>query len=211
MVAEPVGRPNTAVAVGAVDSIHKPKALGLLRVLAHVARIAQQPRRHAWPEGKDDEGEQVAHGHGPPPPLKDGGPERRRKVSPVLKHRFPAVFFLQLVSWPRGRDVVEHDEVEDCAGDVYERVRLVCPPHERGALEKPLLHSGLDEDAQGLFEADDLEPMLAGSVDGVFLECQGSEGSSELIYLAVCEQQVCQGTGAKGEEGRGVIVGPHTQ
>ena len=186
-----------------MDSIHKPKALGLLRVLARVGRITQQARRHAWPEGEDDKSEQVAHCHGPPPPLKDGRSEGRRKVPPVLKLRFPSALFLHLVSWPRGRDVIQHDEVEDRAGNVYERVRLVCPPHERGPLEEPLLHSGLNEDAQSLFQPDNLEPMLAGGVDGVFLERYGSEGSSELVYLAGVNKRFAWGARARDKEEEG--------
>jgi hypothetical protein len=52
-----------------------------------------------------------------------------------------------------------------------------------------LLHGGLDEDTQRLFKADNLKPMHTGGIDGIFLECYGSEGASKLIYLEMCEQQ----------------------
>jgi len=73
LVAELVGRPHAAVSVRAVDSVHEPVALGLRRVRPLVLRVAQQPRRHARPKGEDDEGEQVAHGHGIPPLAIDVG------------------------------------------------------------------------------------------------------------------------------------------
>src|SRR3954453_16660157 len=83
LVAEPIRRPNPAVAGRAVDRVDEAVALGLLGVLAEVLGSAEQPRGHAGPKGKDDEGEEVAHGHGAAPSLVDVGAERTDERTPV--------------------------------------------------------------------------------------------------------------------------------
>jgi hypothetical protein len=100
-----------------------------------------------------------------------------------MERRLAAMFFLDPLSWFRGRDVVEDDEVEDGPWDVDERVCLIRPSHERGALEEPPLYGRLDEDAEALLDVDELEGMFPGCVDGGCLQCHGGEGAPELVNL----------------------------
>ena len=188
MVAEAVRGPNTAIAVRPVDRVDEPKALRLPRILARVVRIAQQPRGHARPESEDDKGQQIAHGHGPSPFFKDGGPKRRRELPPTVEHCFSTVLFLNLVPWLRRRDVVQDDEEEDRARDVDKGIRAVRPPHEGRVLEEPLLHGRFDEDAEALLDMDDLEGVLSRGVDRRCLQRHGGEGASELVDLWKYEQ-----------------------
>lgn len=77
LVAEPVRGPHAALAIRTMNRIDKTVTLGLLCVRPIVCRVAQQPRWHAGPAREDDEGEEVAHGHGPSPLLIQGRVERR--------------------------------------------------------------------------------------------------------------------------------------
>lgn len=87
------------------------------------------------------------------------------------------------MSWPGDREVVEDDQVEDSTRNVDERIRLVGPAHQRGPLEKPLLHGRLNEQTKGLFGVDNLEAVFARGIDGGLLERDSREGSAELIDL----------------------------
>lgn len=108
MVAEPIGRPYTAVAIRAVDGVDKPKALGLLCMLAVIVGVAEQTGGHAWPEGEDDKGQKVAHRHGPSPLLVEIRAEVASKRPP-----WPRSSLLRLdpVSRPGRGQVKEDDEV----------------------------------------------------------------------------------------------------
>ncbi len=172
--------------------VDKPKPLGLGRVLPRIRRVAQQPRRHARPKGEDDKREQIAHGHGPPPPLKHRRPERRGVIPPVAVQRHHRGLLLtvgrrrlpvQPVARAGRRDVVQHDEVQDGAGDVDERVRLVGPAHQGRVGEEPALHGRLDEEAQPLLGVDHLHRVLARRLDCRGLQGDGCEGASELVDL----------------------------
>lgn len=185
LVAEPVRRPHTAVAVLAVDRVDEPVALGLLGVLSRVVGRAEQPRGHAGPKGKDDEGEEVAHGHGAASLLVDIRAKGSDQGAPVPQGRRAGLRLLKESALrARRRHVEEDDEVEDGAGDVDERVGTVGPSHQLGVAEEPLLDRGLDEDAEPLLDVDHLEGVLAGRVDRRGLEGDGGEGTSELVDLS---------------------------
>ena len=54
----------------------------------------------------------------------------------------------------------EPDEEENCAGDVDKGVDPVCPVHEEGMFDEPVLDGGFDEYVEALFEMDDLEGVV---------------------------------------------------
>ena len=85
---------------------------------------------------------------------------------PIPRHEPAQLRLQELLSWPRCREVEEHDEEEDCAGNVDEGVDPVDGSHERWVLQEVLLDVPLDEHVQPLLEMDDLQRMLSGSVDG---------------------------------------------
>ena len=66
LVAEFVLRPNTALALGTVHSIDEAEAARFFADISWDIGIGEETRWHTWPECKDDEGNQVAHGHGTP-------------------------------------------------------------------------------------------------------------------------------------------------
>ena len=63
LIAEPILRPHARLAMRPMHSIDEAVALSFLRSKPVVLRVAQQARRHAWPGGEDDKGEQVTDGH----------------------------------------------------------------------------------------------------------------------------------------------------
>jgi hypothetical protein len=179
LVAEPIRRPHTAIAIHSMDGINKAKALGLSGVLARVVVCAQKTRRHARPKCKDDEGEKVAHRHRPPPALVNVRAKGADHRPPVLQRRGPAMRLFKEVSlWPCRCCVEQNYEEQDGAGDVDEGVGPIGPPHQDGMGEEPLLNIGLDEDAEGLFPVDDFESMLARRVNRRFLERNSREGTA---------------------------------
>ena len=183
LVAELVRGPDTAVAVGSMDSINESVRLGLLCVLARVVRVTQKSRRHAGPESEDDKGQQVAHGHCSSPSLINVRSEMRHQAPPLLHEYALAELIPKSLSGPRRRDVVQHDEKEDGSGNVDERVGPVRPSHESRILKEPRLHCRLDEDAELLLEMDYLECMFPSGIDSRFLESYCSEGTSKLVNL----------------------------
>ena len=163
-----------------MDSINKPITLGHLRKFPLIGRITEQPRGHAGPKGKHDKRQQVAHGHCSPPLLVEVRSEVGGERPPRLRR---ALCGLDLLLWSRGGEVEEDDQVQDGAGDVDERVRLVGQLHQLRVLEEPFLHVALDKDAEPLFDLDDLEGVLAGRVDGPYFQGDGCECAAELVYL----------------------------
>lgn len=155
-----------------MDRIDETEALGLGGVLAVVGRVAQQPRGHARPESEDNEGEQVAHGHGAAAGLVQGGAGSDVVGVDAAGHG---------TALAGGGEVVQGDEEEDGAGNVDEGVDAVDPAEHGGTLEEPLLEGQLPEDAEALLEVDDLEGMLAGDINGTLHEGDGSEGAAELV------------------------------
>jgi len=82
--------------------------------------------------------------------------------------------------------IVEPDEEKDATGYVNERVDAVDPHHEEGVREEVLLDGDFIEEVQSLLDADDLESMLAGDVNGTLDECDCSKSTTELVDLSVC-------------------------
>lgn len=183
LVAKLVGGPNAAVTVFSVNRVDKTEALRFFGKFSGVVRVAEQSWRHARPECEDDEGQEVAHGHRPPPLLVDVGSEDRRHGPPVAAQGLAALFILELVSGAGGRHVVEDDQIENGARNVDERVGLVGPSQKLGALEEPALEGWLNEDAQTLLQVDNLEGVLPRGIDCGFLEGDCRESASQLIDL----------------------------
>jgi hypothetical protein len=65
-----------------------------------------------------------------------------------------------------------------------EGVHSVGPSHERGTREEPPLHGGLDEDAQLLFDVDDLQSMFSSRVNRGCLQRYCGDGAAKLVYLS---------------------------
>jgi hypothetical protein len=176
LVAELVRCPHTALACFAVYSVDKPIALRLSSVVTVVLWVTQKTRGHARPESEDDEGNQVAHGHGSSSRLvqsRTGG----NVVSPDT-----AGHDLALAS---GGEVVQEDEKENSSRNMNERVDAVDPVEESGTLEEPLLERQLPEDMQTLLEVNELKSMFASHMNGAFYESQSREGPAELVDLHV--------------------------
>lgn len=106
-----------------MDGVDEAVPLGLLGVLAVVLRIAQQARRHAWPQREDDKREKVAQGHGPPARLVQRGARAAEEA------RIGAIGPDERAPLARGREVVQQHEEEDRPWDVYKGVYTVCPLH----------------------------------------------------------------------------------
>lgn len=172
LVAKLVGGPDTALARLAVDSVDKAVALRLGRILPVVLGVAQKTRGHARPEGEDNEGKQVAHGHGTTASL------IQSRASGNVVGVGAAGHHTALAA--RG-EVVEGNQEEDGSGDVDERVDAVDPVEQGRVVEEPLLDRELPEDVQALLEVDDLQSMLASDVDGALDESEGGEGASDLV------------------------------
>ena len=64
-------------------------------------------------------------------------------------------------------------------------VGSVCPPHQYGILQEPLLDVRLNEDAELLLQTDNLQGVLAGRINRGSLQSDGGEGSSELVDLCL--------------------------
>lgn len=159
-----------------MDCVNKAISLGFLGQMAAIIRVTEEARRHARPEGEDDKGEQVAHGHGAPPSFIQGRASGQRVGAKTARSWMSAV--------ARRGEVEEDDEEEDGAGDVDKGVETVGPAQERRALQKPGLQRQLPEEVEPLFEMDQLQGMLAGNVDCGVDEREGREGSAELVNLA---------------------------
>lgn len=188
LVAEPVCCPNAALATGAVNSVDKAKALGLFSVRPVVIGIAQQPRRHAGPEGEDDKGQQVAHGHGATTGFVEG--RTGRAVSWDIVARQPIG---NGTATSGGGDVVEDDEEENGTRDMNKGVDSVDPTHGGGILQEVLLDRNLDKHVEGLFQMNDLQGVSASHIDGPFDESDGRESATELIDLKEMHRQQNEG------------------
>lgn len=66
---------------------------------------------------------------------------------------------------------------------MYERVGAIYPHHQSGILKKEILDTNFPEDVKALFEADELQCMFAGHMDGSFDECNCCESAAKLIDL----------------------------
>lgn len=178
LVAEFVLRPHRRLAGGAVHRVDEAKGARFLADWAGDVGVGEQARWHAGPEGEDDEGEEVADGHGAAAGgIQTGSGGRARGFAKGLGVQ-------REVEVVAGGGVEEEpDEEEDGAGDVDEGVDAVGPVEEEGVLEEPVLDVEFVEEVEALLEVDDLEGMLAGDVDGGFDEGYGREGAAELVYL----------------------------
>lgn len=186
LVAELVGGPDTAIAILPVHGINKAIRLGLLRVLAVVGGVAEESGRHAGPEGEDDEGQKVAHGHSTSAALVHIRAEVGDEVAPVADKSTSAVVLVDAGPRASGGDVEEDDEEENGAGNVNEGVGSVRPLEDCRMFKEPALNNGLDKDAQTLLHMDDLKGMFACGVDCAGLEGYSCEGTSELVDLSWC-------------------------
>ena len=110
-----------------MDRVDEPIALRLFGVLAVILRVGQKAGRHAWPEGEDDEGNEVAHGHGPPPLLVDMGAESAENGTPSRRRHALRLCLLQLAGGPGCGEIEEDDEEEDRSRDMDEGVDSVRP------------------------------------------------------------------------------------
>ena len=63
LVAEFILRPDAAFALGAVYGVDEAVAAGFVADGAGHVGVREETGRHAGPEGEDDEGDEVAHGH----------------------------------------------------------------------------------------------------------------------------------------------------
>lgn len=188
LVAELVLRPHTALAAGAVNRVDKPVRPAEIGVGAGRLQVAQQPRRHAGPGREHDEGEQVAHGHGPSAGLVQGRAGRR--PGPLV---FVVVLVVAVTSrLPLDLGAVAHDgvvvqpaEEEDGSRDVDERVDAVDPVHHGLVPHEGLLDLGLPEDLQPLLPLDHLERVVAGDIDGARAEGERRDGTADLVDLPV--------------------------
>ena len=178
LVAEFVLRPDAGFALGAVHRIYEAEGARFLSDGTGDVGVGEEPRGHAGPEGEDDEGEEVADGHGAAAGFVETG-ACGRAVG------FPAGFVGEReVETVAGCGVVEEgDEEEDGAWDVDEGVGAVCPVEEGGVFEEPVLEGEFVEEVEALFEVDELEGVGAGDVDGGFDEGEGREGAAELVDL----------------------------
>lgn len=184
LVAELVGSPDTAITILSVHGIDKAIRLGLLRVLAIVGGVAEESGRHAGPEGEDDKGQKVAHGHGTSTALVHIWAKVADEVAPVADKSASTVILVDAGPRASGGDVEEDDEEENGAGDVDEGVSSVRPLENCRVSKEPALDHGLNEDAQALLNVNNLKGMLASSVDRAGLEGYSCEGSSKLVDLS---------------------------
>lgn len=109
LITEAIRSPHTALAIGSMDGVDETVADCFRGVRPLILRVGQESRRHTGPEGKDDKGNQVAHCHGPPPPLVYIGPKSGNH-SPPSRWRY--AFGLSLVNLSAGPgcgEVVEYD------------------------------------------------------------------------------------------------------
>lgn len=115
------------------------------RQLAGLARdtcITQQTGRHAWPQRKDDEGEQVA----------DSECSSASSVQPRTRGRsiqlvipWVPVWIIQRVA--RGGVVIQPDQEGNGARNMDERVRPVGPGHQLRMAQQELLEINFPEQA----------------------------------------------------------------
>ena len=127
--------------------IDESKALGLLSIGAIVFRIAQQSRRHARPESKDYEGDQVADGHS-----SSSGFIQSRTSADVVSANTAG----QDTALAGSGDIVEHYQEEDSSGDMNEGVETVDPVQDRRMREEPFLDGQLPEDMKAFLEVDEV-------------------------------------------------------
>lgn len=172
LVAEFVRGPHTALAIAAVDSVNKAKALGLGGIGAVVVGVAQQARGHAGPEREDEKGDEVAGGHGASSSLVQGGSSGNVVGLDTAR---------QDTALAGSGEVEEHDQEKDSAGDMDEGVDAVNPMKDVGMGEEPLLDRQLPEDVQSLLEVDELKSMATGDIDSALDEGQCSDGTADLI------------------------------
>jgi hypothetical protein len=64
LVAEAVLSPDGAFTLGAVNRVYEAVGSGFFADGALNIRVREESRRHAGPEREDDEGEEIADGHG---------------------------------------------------------------------------------------------------------------------------------------------------
>ena len=184
LVAKLVRSPDTAIAILSVHGIDKAIRPGLLCVLAVVGGVAEKSGRHAGPEGEDNKGQKVAHGHGASPALVHIWAEVGDEVAPVADKSAPTVVLVDAGARASSGDVEEDDEEHDGAGDVDEGICTVRPLENCRVSKEPALDDGLKEGAQTLLHMDNLKGMLARGVDCAGLESYGCEGSSKLVDLS---------------------------
>ena len=193
LIAESVLRPDAARAVGTVHRVDKPVLARLIASGALDVGIAQQARRHARPDGKDDKSNEVANGHGAAASFVETGTCGAAFNFAIVLAR------LALVKAVAGRgEVVEPDQEENGARNVDKRVDAVDPCQGGRVLEEKVLDGQLVKDVELLLEVDKLQGMLAGHVNGAFDQSDGSKGTTELVDLLI---DVKTSLGSRGGEG----------
>lgn len=178
LVAELVLRPYAALALAAVHSVHKTIRASLFTNVSRHVLVGEKTRWHAWPQSKDNEGNQVANRHGPSACSIQHRTCRRsislakwlvskRKINPVA-----------------GGGVVEQPyEEENGSRNVDERIYAVGPVQDEWVLQEPMLDGKLPEDMKPLLEMDDLKSMSASDINSAFNEGHSREGAAQLVYL----------------------------
>lgn len=184
LVAKLVLRPDATFAFGTMDCVDEAEAARFFADRAGNIGVGEEARRHTWPEGKDDESNEVADGHG-----------TAASGVQTWACRRPICFTQRLIRKREieaitGCGVVEQpDEEQDCAWDVDERVDAVRPVHEEGMLQEPMLNVELKEDVEPLLQMDESQSMLASHIDRLIYKSKSCKSTSELIYLRSVSNQ----------------------
>jgi len=181
LIAELILRPNASLAALAMHSIHESIAFRHLRIITIIIRVAQESRGHTRPQRKHNESEEVRRGHRSSPRFIESWP---CGTAIDFTYALARLYFVQPVAYCG--IVVEPDEEKDATGYVDERVDAVAPHHEERVRKEVLLDGDFVEEVQSLLDADNLESVLAGDVDGALDECDCSEGTTDLVDLMIC-------------------------
>ena len=135
LVTELVLRPYTAFALGAVNSVDETVATRFFAYGTGNFGVGQKTRRHAWPQGENDECNQIACSHRSAP----GSIQHWTCWATICLAHWLVVEW-KIDSVARCGIVEEPYQEQDCTWDMDEGVCTVCPVEEEGVFQEPRLN-----------------------------------------------------------------------
>jgi hypothetical protein len=155
-----------------MDCVNETVLSRLLSAWSHDILITQKAGWHAWPQGENNKGNQIAHGHCPSPCLV-------QSWSRGAPGNFSAITERGLLTCV----VVEQNQEEDGSWNVDERVSSIYPDHKVGILEEEVLNAKLPENMESFFEVYEFESVFSGYMYSALNECYCCYCAADLVDL----------------------------